>query len=74
MAKNPDGSFRNYMSTRKCITQNAKDTISALYAKLLEAEKSDGVEASEAMLNDFLAQNNLTDSNAFNTFMQNLNK
>jgi len=73
-AKNPDGSFRNYMSTRKCITQNAKETIETLYSKLLDAEKSIGEEASEEMFNTFREDNNLTDSKSFNAFMQNLNK
>jgi len=73
-AKNPDGSFRNYMSTRKCITPSAKETIGALYAKLLDVEKNEGVEASEAMLHSFMAEHNITDAESFNTFMQQLNK
>jgi PAS domain S-box-containing protein len=74
MAKNPDGSFRNYMSTRKCVTENAKETISTLYANLLEVEKNTGLEASEEMFDTFIKENNLTDSNSFNAFMQKLNK
>lgn len=74
MAKNPDGSFRNFMSTRKCITQSAKTVISELYAKLLEVEKNDSVEASEVLLNSFQEENSITDLNSFNTFMLNLNK
>jgi len=73
-AKNPDGSFRNYMSTRKCVTPAAKETISALYVTLLEAEKEGGVEASEALLQTFMDEHGITDANSFNTFMQNLNK
>ena len=73
-AKNPDGSFRNYMSTRKCITENAKETISTFYTKLLDTEKSAGLEASEEMFNTFMKENNLTDSKSFNAFMQNINK
>jgi len=73
-AKNPDGSFRNYLSTRRCITENAKKNISALYAKLLQVEKEDGVEASEELLNTFLAQNSINNILEFNTFMQKLNK
>lgn len=74
MAKNPDGSFRNYMSTRKCVTESAKETISALYAKLLDTEKNSGTETSEEMFNTFMKDNNLTDSKSFNVFMQNINK
>jgi len=73
-AKNPDGSFRNYMSTRRPITKSAKEIISALYADLLSVEKVDGVEASQAMFDEFLSKNGITDSTSFNEFMQNLNK
>ena len=73
-AKNPDGSFRNYMSTRRCITQNAKEIISDLYAQLLDTEKKEGVEASQKQFDDFLEQNNIHNAQEFNTFMQNLNK
>ncbi len=73
VSTNPDGSFRNYMSTRKCITANAKEAIGALYAKLLEIEKSDGVEASEKALMDFLAENGQS-TETFNDFMLQLNK
>jgi len=73
VSTNPDSSFRNYMSTRKCITQGAKEAISGLYAKLLEIEKSDGVEASEKALMDFLADNGQS-TETFNDFMLQLNK
>ena len=74
MAKNPDGSFRNYMSTRRRASQKAKETIGALYAKLLEIEKNEGVEASEKAFNDFLAEQGISDTESFNSYMQNLNK
>jgi len=74
VAKNPDGSFRNYMSTRKCITDSAKETIKSLYANLLAIEKSDGVEASEKALNDFLAEKGVTDNDSFNNLMLEINK
>ena len=73
VAKNPDGSFRNYVSTRKNITPAAKEKIGALYARLLEIEKNEGVEASEKALMDFLAENGAS-PDTFNAFMQNLNK
>ncbi|WP_345987183.1 PAS domain-containing protein [Sulfurimonas sp. HSL1-2] len=73
MAKNPDGSFRNYVSTRRRMTQKARDVILPLYAKLLEIEKSEGVEASEKALLDFLAENGQS-ADTFNDFMQSLNK
>ncbi len=74
MARNPDGSFRNYMSTRRCITENAKSTISDLYASFLNTEKSEGESAAEAALESFLSENGITDSNSFNEYMKNLNK
>jgi len=73
-AKNPDGSFRNHMSTRRAITQSAKETISTLYKKLLNTQENEGVEASEELLNNFLQENNISNAQEFNTFMQNLNK
>ncbi|MEA1954042.1 MAG: PAS domain-containing protein [Campylobacterota bacterium] len=73
VANNPDGSFRNYVSTRKNITQSAKATITDLYSKLLEAEKADGVDASEKVLIDFLTQNGQS-IDTFNEFMLSINK
>jgi PAS domain S-box-containing protein len=73
-AKNPDGSFRNHMSTRRCITENAKEIISKLYKELLHVEKSEGVEKSQEIFENFLTQNNIKRVEDFNAFMQNLNK
>lgn len=73
VAKNPDGSFRNYVSTRKNVTEGTKEIIGNLYAKLLKIEQEDGVEASEKALMDFLAENGQSPE-TFNTFMQQLNK
>jgi PAS domain S-box-containing protein len=54
-ALNPDGSLRNYVSTRKTMSNKAREVIEPLYKRLLEIENSDGVETSEkeliAMLN-----------------------
>jgi PAS domain S-box-containing protein len=74
MAKNPDGSFRNYMSTRKRITQNAKETISRLYAQWLSIEKNEGEMAAQSAFESFLSENTLNDTESFNNFMKNLNK
>ena len=49
-AVNPDGSLRNYVSTRKAMSQEAREIIEPLYKKLLDIEKSEGVEASEKEL------------------------
>ncbi len=74
MAKNPDGSFRNYMSTRKCITNEAKKTIAVLYGQLLELEKNEGEASSQKAFDEFLKDNNIEQSSAFNEYMKNLNK
>jgi len=74
MAKNPDGSFRNYMSTRKAITGSAKTTISTLYKTLLDIEKQDGIEASTKAFHSFLDDNGINENQAFNQYMKNLNK
>jgi len=73
-AKNPDGTFRNHMSTRRCITDNAKEVISKLYDDLLHVEISEGVEKSQEIFESFLIQKNIKSVEEFNIFMQNLNK
>jgi len=65
---NPDGSLRNYVSTRKMMSDNARKFIEPLYAKLLELEKNTGVDASEKLLIDTL------ENRDFNQFMIQLNK
>ena len=62
-AFNSDGSLRNYVSTRKVMSQNARKTIEPLYAKLLALEESEGVAASEKALMEVL------DGKAFNDVM-----
>lgn len=72
VANNPDGSFRNYVSTRKLMSEGARKVIEPLYAKLLEIENSDGVEASEKALMDWLAENGQS-AETFNAYMCELN-
>lgn len=43
-----------YKASRKTISKHVIDVVSKLYVKLLEIEKSDGIEASEKYLNEFL--------------------
>lgn len=50
VAKNPDGSFRNYTSTRRGMSKAAREVIVPLYAKMLEVEKEGGMEASLPIL------------------------
>lgn len=55
VATNPDGSFRNYVSTRKTMNTKARPTIKLLYAKLLQEEEVGGIDASLKVLEEFLA-------------------
>jgi len=73
MAKNPDGSFRNYMSTRRAVSEDAKKTIGDIYSYWLNIEKSEGDEAAEAAFESFLKENGLNESSAFNEYMKKLN-
>jgi len=72
VAKNPDGSFRNYVSTRRAVKDSARAIIEPLYAKLLEAEQSGGMDASLKELEDFLAENGAS-LETFNETMKQLN-
>jgi PAS domain S-box-containing protein len=65
---NPDGSLRNYVSTRKTMSSTARAFIEPLYAELLEIEKNSGVDASERVLMERLA------GREFNQFMIDLNR
>jgi len=60
-ANNPDGSFRNYVSTRKSMSPNARKVIEPLYMELLELEKSSGIEASEEKLMSVINNRNFND-------------
>ena len=53
-ALNPDGSLRNYVSTRKSMSQKARDIIEPLYQKLLNIESTEGIEASQKELETLL--------------------
>ncbi len=55
VALNPDGSFRNYVSTRKSMSPAARAAIEPLYKQLRDAEDAGGMEASEKILGEFLA-------------------
>lgn len=69
VATNPDGSFRNYVSTRKGMSESARTVIEPLYKELIEAEQSGGMDASLPILENFL-QNNGGSLNTFNETMQ----
>ena len=60
---NPDGTLRNYVSTRKKMSISARAVIEPLYRELLKLEESEGVEASEIALDKYL------DNKPFNDVM-----
>ncbi len=68
VAKNPDGSFRNYVSTRRGMSKGARAVIEPLYKQLLEAEAMGGIDESLKLLTAFLQDNGAT----FNDAMQKL--
>ncbi len=63
---NQDGSFRNYVSTRKTMSENARAIIEPLYQKLIELESREELEASKSELLKFL------DGKSFNEVMDTL--
>ncbi len=72
VAKNPDGSFRNYVSTRKMMTAKAREVIEPLYAKMLEAENASSMAGSLKVLEKFLSDNGASLA-TFNETMKKLN-
>ena len=71
VANNPDGSFRNYVSTRKNMSVFARETIEPLYKELVVAEALGGIEESQKILEEFL-QKNSASLDTFNDIMQKL--
>jgi PAS domain S-box-containing protein len=57
VATNPDGSFRNYVSTRKGMSAGARAIIEPLYKELRAAEDDGGMDASLPILEAFLKEN-----------------
>jgi len=54
-----DGNIVGYTSVRRAPTRSAIEAITPLYAQMVEAEKSGGMEASGKILFDFLDANNI---------------
>jgi len=72
VATNPDGSFRNYVSTRRAVTKGARSIIEPLYAEMLEAEKVGGMAASLEVLERALAEHGASLA-TFNETMKKIN-
>jgi len=69
VSTNPDGSFRNYTSTRKVMSAKAREFIEPLYKQLLEAEVSGGMDESLKVLEAALKENGASLA-TFNETMQ----
>ncbi len=54
--KNANGEVTGYTAHRKSAPKHTIETIADIYAKVLEVEKKDGMEASEKFLNDYLKE------------------
>jgi PAS domain S-box-containing protein len=71
--KNSDtGEMIGYTASRKSISKHVIEIIDELYKDLLEIEKNDGVEASEAHLVDFLKQRG--DDMEFSNIMEEIHR
>jgi len=69
VATNLDGSFRNYVSTRKTMSPAARAIIEPLYKQLVEAESMGNMDESLKLLEAFLHNNGET-LDTFNNAMQ----
>ncbi len=69
VATNPDGSFRNYVSTRKGMSPGARAIIESLYRQLSEAENIGGIDDSLSILEAFLKEQGGS-LDTFNDIMQ----
>jgi len=71
VAKNPDGSYRNYISVRKQMSKNAREVIEKLYENLLNIEREKSVKKSKKALEKFLSKYDATIDN-FSEVMKSL--
>ena len=55
-----NGNVISYTSVRRKMKESAKESIIPLYKKLLDAEKSGGIAASEKILNDLLEEKKMS--------------
>lgn len=70
VANNPNGSFRNYVSTRRAVSPHARTIIEPLYKQLKEAEDLGGMSASLEILSAFLKEH----GGSFDTFNDTMKK
>ncbi len=73
-ALNPDGTLRNYTSTRRRSNPKAWEILEPLYKEMRELEESQGIEAAEAKLVEFIKEQGGNSLDDFNTVMDKLQK
>lgn len=73
-ALNPDGTLRNYTSTRRRSNPKAWDIIEPLYKELKEIEDNQGIEEAENRLLEFIKEQGGNSLDDFNTVMDKLQK
>ena len=73
-ALNPDGTLRNYTSTRRRSNPKAWEILEPLYKELREIEESQSIESAEARLLEFIKEQGGNSLDDFNTVMDKLQK
>ncbi len=73
-ALNPNGTLRNYTSTRRRSNPKAWDIIEPLYKELKEIEDNQGIEEAENRLLEFIKEQGGNSLDDFNTVMDKLQK
>jgi PAS domain S-box-containing protein len=73
-ALNPDGSLRNYTSTRKRSNPKAWEYIEPFYRKLREIEESEGIEKAKEEVLNFVKEHGGSSLDDFNEVMEKLQK
>ena len=69
---NPDGTLRNYTSTRRRSNPKAWEILEPLYKEMRELEEAQGIEKAEARLLDFIKEQGGNSLDDFNTIMDKL--
>ena len=73
-ALNPDGTLRNYTSTRRRSNPKAWEILEPLYQEMKELEEKEGIDSAKARLEAFIKEQGGSSLNDFNTVMENLQK
>jgi len=71
-ALNPDGTLRNYTSTRRRSNPKAWEILEPLYKEMKELEEKEGIESAKARLESFIKEQGGSSLDDFNTIMDKL--